>query len=228
MYCDNPPTLLSAERSTYVRRLCAHRRSGGSDTLVQKMKSIVGFLARGYFRIWTSAQAAVCTRRTSPCGLYACTVVCDLCQIICCPAGESEESSIVCESGPYRHPEVFCTEAVTTPRFTCFHTPPSTLLTMPPAAAPKTALAIIDLQNDFCPPHGSLAVPGGRDLAPIVNKLFSQPFALKVATRDFHPADHISFAAQHAGKEALKDSHTIANPNNSQETQTTYAHPVPY
>ncbi|KAK3068964.1 NAD(+) salvage pathway protein [Teratosphaeriaceae sp. CCFEE 6253] len=77
-------------------------------------------------------------------------------------------------------------------------------------------------QNDFCPPHGALAVQGGRDLAPVIDALLNLPFALKIATRDFHPRNHISFASQHVGKEASTSSHTIANPENEEETQITY------
>lgn len=39
---------------------------------------------------------------------------------------------------------------------------------------------------------------GGRDIAPIINHLLSLPgFVLRVATRDYHPADHVSFASNH-------------------------------
>lgn len=45
---------------------------------------------------------------------------------------------------------------------------------------------------------GSLAVEGGRDIAPLINSLLSLPgFTLKVATKDYHPPDHISFASNH-------------------------------
>jgi nicotinamidase/pyrazinamidase len=61
------------------------------------------------------------------------------------------------------------------------------------------ALVIVDVQNDFCP-GGALAVPEGDRVVPIVNRL--QPrFDLVVATQDWHPADHASFAANHAGRE---------------------------
>ncbi|MDP4261383.1 MAG: bifunctional nicotinamidase/pyrazinamidase [Bacteroidota bacterium] len=60
------------------------------------------------------------------------------------------------------------------------------------------ALVLIDIQNDFLP-GGSLAVPGGDAIIPIVNRL--QPFfELVVATQDWHPANHKSFASQHNGK----------------------------
>ncbi|TPE44184.1 bifunctional nicotinamidase/pyrazinamidase [Pontibacter mangrovi] len=60
------------------------------------------------------------------------------------------------------------------------------------------ALLLIDIQNDFLP-GGSLAVPEGDAIIPVVNKL--QPrFDLVVATQDWHPENHKSFASQHAGK----------------------------
>ncbi|KAK0936786.1 NAD(+) salvage pathway protein [Friedmanniomyces endolithicus] len=89
----------------------------------------------------------------------------------------------------------------------------------------KAALVIVDLQDDFCPPNGALAVPGGRDIAPAINSLLALPFALKIATRDFHPRDHVSFASQHAEKQAFTSNHTIINPENPQETQETVLWP---
>ena len=60
------------------------------------------------------------------------------------------------------------------------------------------ALIIVDLQNDFLP-GGALAVPHGDEVIPIANEL--QPkFELVVATLDWHPPDHGSFAANHPGK----------------------------
>jgi nicotinamidase/pyrazinamidase len=59
------------------------------------------------------------------------------------------------------------------------------------------ALIIVDFQNDFTPPDGALAVPDGDAIAERVNALArSGDFDLVVATRDWHPADHGSFAAQ--------------------------------
>jgi nicotinamidase/pyrazinamidase len=56
------------------------------------------------------------------------------------------------------------------------------------------ALLVIDFQNDFCP-RGALAVPRGDEIAERVNELIrSGRFDLVVATRDWHPADHGSFA----------------------------------
>ena len=58
-----------------------------------------------------------------------------------------------------------------------------------------TALIIVDVQNDFCP-GGALAVANGDLVVPIVNALLPR-FDLVVATQDWHPADHASFAANH-------------------------------
>jgi nicotinamidase/pyrazinamidase len=58
------------------------------------------------------------------------------------------------------------------------------------------ALLIIDFQNDFCP-GGALPVEDGDAIAPRVNELLdSGRFDLVVATRDWHPANHASFAGQ--------------------------------
>ncbi|KAJ6131517.1 isochorismatase family hydrolase [Penicillium sp. IBT 18751x] len=60
------------------------------------------------------------------------------------------------------------------------------------------ALIVVDMQEDFCPPNGSLAVEGGRDLAPLINDLLSESgFVTRIATQDYHPSDHISFASNH-------------------------------
>ncbi|OOQ83016.1 putative isochorismatase family hydrolase [Penicillium brasilianum] len=60
------------------------------------------------------------------------------------------------------------------------------------------ALIVVDMQEDFCPPNGSLAVQDGRTLTPLINNLLSQPgFVTRIATLDYHPADHISFASNH-------------------------------
>jgi nicotinamidase/pyrazinamidase len=56
------------------------------------------------------------------------------------------------------------------------------------------ALIVVDVQNDFCP-GGALAVPGGDEVVPLVNELATRA-DLVIATRDWHPPDHGSFAAQ--------------------------------
>jgi nicotinamidase/pyrazinamidase len=63
-------------------------------------------------------------------------------------------------------------------------------------------LILVDIQNDFLP-GGALAVPEGDVIVPIVNRLLPG-FDLVVATQDWHPADHGSFAANHAGKNAFE------------------------
>jgi len=60
------------------------------------------------------------------------------------------------------------------------------------------ALILVDLQNDFCP-GGALAVPGGDEVIPIANKVQGH-FELVVATQDWHPANHGSFAANHEAR----------------------------
>ena len=60
------------------------------------------------------------------------------------------------------------------------------------------ALLLVDLQNDFSP-GGALAVPEGDLIVPIANRL-AETFDLVVATQDWHPADHGSFAANHPAK----------------------------
>jgi nicotinamidase/pyrazinamidase len=59
------------------------------------------------------------------------------------------------------------------------------------------ALIVIDVQNDFCP-GGALAVAQGDAIVPQINALMGQ-FQTVVLTQDWHPADHSSFAANHAG-----------------------------
>jgi nicotinamidase/pyrazinamidase len=62
----------------------------------------------------------------------------------------------------------------------------------------KSALVIVDVQYDFVP-GGALAVPEGDKVIPVINRL--QPkYDLVVATQDWHPNGHGSFASSHAGK----------------------------
>ena len=68
----------------------------------------------------------------------------------------------------------------------------------------KTALLVIDVQNDFLP-GGSLAVVDGDKVIPVINKLIPQ-YDLVVATQDWHPANHKSFASQHEGKKVLEET----------------------
>ncbi|WP_026463379.1 bifunctional nicotinamidase/pyrazinamidase [Adhaeribacter aquaticus] len=64
------------------------------------------------------------------------------------------------------------------------------------------ALLLIDIQNDFIP-GGSLAVPEGDQIISVVNQIQPQ-FDLVVATQDWHPANHKSFASNHAGKQVFE------------------------
>jgi nicotinamidase/pyrazinamidase len=59
------------------------------------------------------------------------------------------------------------------------------------------ALIVIDVQNDFCP-GGALAVGGGDEIVPLVNRLIDA-HAHVMLTQDWHPAGHSSFASSHAG-----------------------------
>ena len=59
----------------------------------------------------------------------------------------------------------------------------------------QDGLVVVDLQVDFCP-GGALAVTEGDEIVSPVNGLLEIPGWMKVATRDWHPADHVSFQAQ--------------------------------
>ncbi|HTM76572.1 MAG TPA: bifunctional nicotinamidase/pyrazinamidase [Devosia sp.] len=63
---------------------------------------------------------------------------------------------------------------------------------------PQDALLVVDIQYDFLP-GGSLAVAGGDEIVPLIN-ILARRFTNVVLTQDWHPADHISFASQHPGK----------------------------
>ncbi|OCH96014.1 Isochorismatase hydrolase [Obba rivulosa] len=91
-----------------------------------------------------------------------------------------------------------------------------------PAPTPFVpALIVVDVQEDFCPPSGALAVPDGRAVIPVANALLALPFAFKVATQDAHPPAHVSFASAHPGAAPFTSSTTIANPRNPRETYET-------
>ncbi len=67
---------------------------------------------------------------------------------------------------------------------------------------PDDCLLVVDVQNDFMP-GGALAVPHGDEIVPVVNRL-ARAFPHVVLTQDWHPADHVSFAANHAGTEPFQ------------------------
>lgn len=60
------------------------------------------------------------------------------------------------------------------------------------------ALIVVDVQNDFCP-GGALPVPKGNEVVAAINKLMPG-YDLVVATRDWHPRNHCSFASAHPGR----------------------------
>jgi nicotinamidase/pyrazinamidase len=63
-------------------------------------------------------------------------------------------------------------------------------------------LVIIDVQNDFMP-GGSLEVPGGDQILPVINRV-QDKFDLVVATQDWHPENHSSFASTHDGRQPFE------------------------
>lgn len=87
----------------------------------------------------------------------------------------------------------------------------------------KTALVVIDVQNDFCA-GGSLAVPDAEAILPVVNALL-RDFRQVVLTQDWHPPRHVSFASSHPahrpsgcvmlpyGEQALWPDHCVAGTN---------------
>lgn len=76
---------------------------------------------------------------------------------------------------------------------------------------PESVLLVVDIQNDFMP-GGALAVAHGDEIVPVVNRL-AAGFEHVVLTQDWHPRDHHSFAANHAGRQPFE---TIALPYGEQ------------
>ena len=66
----------------------------------------------------------------------------------------------------------------------------------------KTALLVIDVQNDFCP-AGALEVAGGNEIVPYINKEMVK-YDCVVLTQDWHPKGHSSFATSHEGKNPME------------------------
>lgn len=62
----------------------------------------------------------------------------------------------------------------------------------------QSALIVVDVQKDFCP-GGALAVEYGDTIIPRINSLMRR-FAHVVATKDWHPSGHVSFASAHSGR----------------------------
>ena len=63
----------------------------------------------------------------------------------------------------------------------------------------RKAAIIVDVQNDFCK-GGALAVPGGEEVVPLANDyILKGNYDLLIATQDWHPQNHGSFASNHPG-----------------------------
>ena len=60
------------------------------------------------------------------------------------------------------------------------------------------ALIIIDVQNDFLKGE-SLEVPNSNDVIDPINEIINN-YSIVVATKDWHPLDHVSFVSNHPGK----------------------------
>lgn len=74
------------------------------------------------------------------------------------------------------------------------------------------ALLLVDIQNGFCP-GGNLAVEDGDAVVPVANALIgSGRYDLIVASQDWHPADHGSFASQHEGKNVFEMGELAGQP----------------
>jgi len=70
----------------------------------------------------------------------------------------------------------------------------------------QDALLVVDIQNDFCP-NGSLAVPHGDEVVPLINSIASR-FTHVLLTQDWHPPGHLSFASAHPGKKPYQTIET--------------------
>lgn len=75
---------------------------------------------------------------------------------------------------------------------------------IPGADLEHAALLLVDIQPDFLP-GGALPVrEGDRILEPVAGLMDGGPFGLQVATQDWHPPDHVSFASRHPGRAPLQ------------------------
>jgi nicotinamidase/pyrazinamidase len=72
-------------------------------------------------------------------------------------------------------------------------------MTKKSAVGKGDVLIVVDIQNDFCP-GGSLSVPHGDEVVPLINRL-AEHFEHVVLTQDWHAPDHLSFASAHPGKQ---------------------------
>jgi len=77
------------------------------------------------------------------------------------------------------------------------------------AISAADALMIVDMQKDFMP-GGALAVAEGDAIVPLVNRL-SEKFPTRIFTRDWHPANHISFSDKPEFKDLSWPAHCVQN-----------------
>ncbi|HEY1766212.1 MAG TPA: bifunctional nicotinamidase/pyrazinamidase [Terracidiphilus sp.] len=94
----------------------------------------------------------------------------------------------------------------------------------------QDVLIVIDVQNDFCP-GGALAVPRGHQVIEPIHRI-APLFEHILLTQDWHPADHVSFAAAHPGKRPFESvelaygEQTLWPPHCVQGTQGAEFHPA--
>jgi nicotinamidase/pyrazinamidase len=77
------------------------------------------------------------------------------------------------------------------------------------------ALVVIDVQNDFCP-GGALPVAEGDLVVPVINRLAAR-FPRVVATQDWHPPGHVSFASSHPGRKPFESVSLASLPGRLQQ-----------
>ena len=85
--------------------------------------------------------------------------------------------------------------------------------------SPKSALLLVDVQLDFLPADasdasshaGSLAVENGREILPVIGQLLERDWPVVVASQDYHPAGHVSFASSHDGRKPFTST-TVPSP----------------
>ena len=71
----------------------------------------------------------------------------------------------------------------------------------------RDVLMVVDVQRDFCA-GGPLAVPGGDDVIPVINRLVPL-FGRWIYTRDWHPGDHVSFSKQPEFRDGSWPPHAV-------------------
>ena len=97
------------------------------------------------------------------------------------------------------------------------------------------ALLIVDVQNDFLP-GGALAVPEGDQIIPVINRL-QERFSCIVATKDWHPRNHVGFASfhgkapgdvikVHGRKQELWPDHCIQNTPGAEFSPELHTNPI--